>query len=325
MSSYRFWRKMKVFLLSRDTFIFLFFAIISGLFWVIISLNKTYETRITIPVNYTNIPADIELNSEFPKNIVIKVKDKGTSLLTYLNKEYKPLVLDFNKFTAYGNSNEWNIPTGSAFDKEIKEIFNPSTQVTDIIPNVIIVEKASLHQKRIPVIPRAHIECARQHFLTDSIRISPSEITLYGQQELIDTIQHVYTEVVQASELTSTLEKQVQLILPENCKSNPKTVTITAPIEFYTENKQMVPVTIIGTPENLHVRAFPSEVEVTYMVAVSRYNSVIPSDFSVSINYEDILSNKSNLHSLTLERYPAHIRNPKIKPEKVECMIEVIK
>jgi hypothetical protein len=316
---------MKVFLLSRDTFIFLFFVIISGLFWVIISLNKTYETRITVPISYTNVPPDIELNTEFPKSIVIKVSDKGTSLLGYLNKEFQPLVVDFKRFTAYGNSNEWNIPAASAFDKEIKEMFNPSTQVTDIIPNAIIIEKASLSKKRVPIIPRTNIACARQHFLTDSIRIEPSEITLYGQQEMIDTIQHVYTEVVKATELTSTLIKDVQIILPDKCKSDSKTATITAPIECYTENKQMVPISIVGTPENILVRTFPSEVEVTYMIAVSRFHSVIPSDFSIVISYEDILSNKSNLHALTLERYPTHIRNPRIKPDKVECMIEIIK
>jgi hypothetical protein len=87
----------------------------------------------------------------------------------------------------------------------------------------------------------------------------------------------------------------------------------------------MVPISIVGTPENILVRTFPSEVEVTYMIAVSRFHSVIPSDFSIVISYEDILSKKSNLHALTLERYPTHIRNPRIKPDKVECMIEIIK
>ena len=68
------WRKMKVSLFRRDTFIFLFFLIISAIFWLIISLNKTYETHISIPIKYENTPAEIELTANLPSVVVAKVK-----------------------------------------------------------------------------------------------------------------------------------------------------------------------------------------------------------------------------------------------------------
>ena len=321
----RFWRKMKVFLVSRDTFIFLFFLIISGLFWIIISLNKTYETRIAIPVEYLNTPAEIELMAELPTHITLKVKDKGTTLIGYSSRQFTPLTIDFNDYTAYNNSDEWSIPTASTFDKEIKELLNPSTQVLDYFPPAIEIEKKLLSQKRVPVRATTHLSYERQYYPSDSIQIEPKEVTLYGYQEIIDTITCVYTTPIIASQLKDTLSVNQSLQLPAHCRSNPKQVAVTVPIEFYTEGKQMVPVTVIGVPENLQVRTFPAEVEVTYMAGFSQFKSVIAGDFTVTLLYEDLIRSNNNTHSITLAQHPSHVLKPKVKPEKVQWLIEFVK
>lgn len=321
----RFLRKMKVFLLSRDTFIFLFFLLISGLFWIIISLNKNYETRISIPLKYVNTPAEIELMAELPTHIVLKIKDKGTSLIGYMGTPFKPLIVDFNEYASYSNNEEWSIPTASTFDKEIKEILYPSTQVIDIFPASILVEKILINQKRVPVKAITQIEYARQYYPADSIQVIPNEVTLYGYQDIIDSIQCVYTEPIVASSLKDTLIVDAKLNLPVHCKSNPKSVKATIPVEFYTEGKQMVPITVIGVPENLRVRTFPSEVEITYMAGFSRFKSIIPADFTVTLHYNELISSSNNTHKLTLEQYPSHIVKPKLKVEEVQWIIEFVK
>ena len=321
----RFWRKMKVFLVSRDTFIFLFFVIISGLFWIIISLNKNYETRIAIPIAYLNTPAEIELMAELPTYITLKVKDKGTTLIGYSSRQFTPLTIDFNDYTAYNNSDEWSIPTASTFDKEVKELLNPSTQVLDYFPPAIEIEKKLLSQKRVPVRAITELSYDRQYYPSDSIQIEPKEVTLYGYQEIIDTINWVYTMPIIASQLKDTLLVTSSLQLPAHCRSNPKEVSVNIPIEFYTEGKQMVPVTVTGVPKNLQVRTVPAEVEVVYMAGFSQFKSIIPADFTVTLLYEDLIRSNNNTHAVTLSQYPSHVLKPKIKPEKVQWLIEFIK
>ncbi len=318
-------RKMKVFLLSRDTFIFLFFFIISGLFWVIISLNKTYETRLSIPVQYNNTPAEIELMAELPNHIVVKVKDKGTTLISYAKAQFKPLVIDFNDYTSYNNAEDWDIPTASTFDKDIKELLAPSTQVIDYFPQNIEIEKKLLSQKKVPVKALTDFTYARQYYPSDSIQVEPKEVMLYGYKEIIDSIQCVYTELVTKSGIKDTLIIDAHLDLPAHCKSHPKTVTVTTPSEFYTEGKQLVPITIVGAPDNIQVRTFPSEVEVTYMAGFSRFNSIIPADFTITLPYNELISSNDNTHPLTLEQHPLHIVKPKLKPEEVQWIIEFVK
>jgi hypothetical protein len=87
----------------------------------------------------------------------------------------------------------------------------------------------------------------------------------------------------------------------------------------------MVPVTVIGVPENLQVRTFPAEVEVTYMAGFSQFKSVIAGDFTVTLLYEDLIRSNNNTHSITLAQHPSHVLKPKVKPEKVQWLIEFVK
>lgn len=317
-----YWRKMKVFLQSRDTFIFLFFLLISAVFWLIISLNKTYETHITLPLTYVNTPKDMEFTANLPTNIVVKVKDKGTILLTYVQRNFKPLVIDFNQYTSFQNQEKWSIATANTFDKEVKELFMPSTQMLDFYPQSIEIEKHALSQKRVAIIPQSNLSYNRQYYPSDTLRISPDSTTLYGHKETLDTINHVYTQLITAHNLSDTLQTTCALNIPANCKASPATVDVFAPIEFYTEGKQMVPVRVLDVPQNLRVRTFPAEVEVTYMAGFSRFKNIIPADFTVTIHYNDLISSSQTTERLHLEQYPKYIINPKIRPEQVKWLIE---
>jgi YbbR domain-containing protein len=319
------WRKMKVSLFRRDTFIFLFFLIISAIFWLIISLNKTYETHISIPIKYENTPAEIELTANLPSVVVAKVKDKGTILLGYSRLPLKPLIIDFNDYVAYLNLQEWSISTVSSFEKEVKNLLNPSTQIIDFYPRNIEIVKQELSSKKIPVVVDAKLDYARQYYPSDSISCTPDSVVLYGSKAMLDTIYHISTQPIISQQLKDTLQITTPIASPQNGKVEPESVQVTIPVEFFTEGKQLVPIKVINVPNNMQVRTFPSEVEVTYLAGFSKFKGIIPADFTVTINYNDLISSNSTTHNPTLEQYPAYVLKPKIKQESVTWIIEIIK
>ena len=321
----RIWRKLKVFLFTRDAFIFLFFLIISAIFWLIISLNKPYETHISIPISYINTPHSIELTADLPSFIAVKVKDKGTTLLGYSRLRFQPLVVDFNDYTSKNNVNQWNLPTASMFDKEVKEMLDPTTQVLDFYPQYIEISNRPLSSKRVPVVADTQLSYAKQYYPNDSIRVQPDTITLYGNPELLDTTHVIKTNLVTAKGLKDTLRAIATLALPLRSKAKPETVTVTAPVEFFTEGKQSVPVKVINVPKNLHVRTLPAEVEVSYLAGFSRFKNIIPADFTVTIDYNDLISSSSTTATVHIEQAPEYVIKPKVRPETVTWIIEVIK
>lgn len=318
------WRKVKVFLAKRDTFIFLFFLCMSAIFWLIISLNKTYETRVSIPLTYLNAPADIELMADLPTHIVAKIKDKGTSLIGYSEKSFNPLVINFADYDFSANNSTITISTASTFDKEVKEQLDQTTQILDYLPGTILIEKKQLGTKRIPVKPQTNITYAKQYYPAGNITVMPDSVTLYGSQEALDTIRFIKTQLIEVEEVNDTLTTQVSLIDHERTKAKPETVTVTIPTEFYTEGKQLVPVKVLGVPKNMHVRTFPSEVEVTYLAGFSRFKAIIPADFLVTIQYNDLISSSTTTQAVELEKYPSYVVKPKLKTDKVQWVIEFI-
>lgn len=318
------WRKVKVFLAKRDTFIFLFFLGMSAVFWLIISLNKTYETRIAIPLKYLNTPADIELMADLPTHVIAKVKDKGTTLLGYSEKSFQPLIIDFSSYDFLANNSQISISTASTFDKEIKEQLNQTTQIIDYLPRTINIEKKQLGSKRIPVKAKTQITYAKQYYPAGSVSIMPDSVTLYGNQEALDTLKFVETQLVEVENLNDTLTTTVAITNPARCKVKPATVQLSIPTEFYTEGKQLVPIKVLGVPGNLRVRTFPSEIEVTYLAGFSRFKSIIPADFLLTIQYNDLISSNNTTQAVHLEKYPAYVIKPKLKTDKVQWVIEFV-
>ena len=115
---------MKAFLTTRDALIFLFFLICSAIFWLTITLNKTYELSVEFPIEYVNIPPELEFTTELPDSFSVKLKDKGTSMLAYQYKEFDPVIINFSEYSVYSNSNSWSISTTTHFEKFVKKQIN---------------------------------------------------------------------------------------------------------------------------------------------------------------------------------------------------------
>ena len=69
---------------NKQFLIFMFFIFLSCIFWLIMTLNETYEKEIKIPVQVVNIPQNIVLTSAATDTVRVTLRDKGWVLTTYL-------------------------------------------------------------------------------------------------------------------------------------------------------------------------------------------------------------------------------------------------
>ena len=87
-----FWTIVKNFLLSninKQLFTFLFFLMLSAIFWLILTLNENYEKELKIPVRIVNLPRNVMLTSASVDTVRATVNDKGWVLLNYMIGEYE--------------------------------------------------------------------------------------------------------------------------------------------------------------------------------------------------------------------------------------------
>lgn len=77
----------------------MFFLILSGTFWLLMTLNETYEKEIEVPVTLVDIPKNVVLASDTTTDIRVTVRDKGYYLLTYLySNKIHPIKIKFNSY-----------------------------------------------------------------------------------------------------------------------------------------------------------------------------------------------------------------------------------
>ena len=70
------------------------------------------------------------------------------------------------------------------------------------------------------------------------------------------------------------------------------------------------------------LKSFPSRVTVVFWVKMSEYDNVSESDFTVVVDYNDILNNGSDKVGLRMYFQPADVERVRINPQTVEYLVE---
>jgi hypothetical protein len=122
--------------------IFLVCLLIATFLWLVKAMEKQYETTVSIPVQYTNLPRNKILVNPPPSRFNIKLRANGFTLLRHkFGLILTPINFDVNSFT----DNVMERSKLSDFfvlsDKYIPQISNlvsPEITILDISPDTLI-------------------------------------------------------------------------------------------------------------------------------------------------------------------------------------------
>ena len=315
-------KRVKSFLLSdqsREFFIFLFFFLVAGVFWLLQTLNNDYETVFRVPVRLKNVPDNVVITSEPSTSVQFRVKDKGTVLLNYmLGKNFYPVSLDFDSYQAHNNHVSVQ---ASQYRSMIQQQLNASTQLLAVSPDTLEYIYSTGKSKVVPVCLQGRAEAAIQYYLADTI-FAPDSVTVYAPTEELDTIRAAYTRPVDLTDIADTTTLTVPLHAPKGIKFVPAETTITFPVDMYTEKTVEVPIEGINFPSDRILRTFPSRIHVTFQVGLSRFRKVNGSDFHISVSYDELLNLGTDKYKVKFDRIPAGITNVRVSPREVDFLIE---
>lgn len=320
----RFSKKIKDFLLSeksREFLIFLFFFVIASAFWLLQTLNSDYEAEFSIPVRLKDVPNNVVLTSEPPSELRIKVKDKGTVLLNYmLGKSFFPVNLDFDNYR--GKNNHVRI-YASEFEKKILNQLNASTHLLSVKPDTLEYIYATGKSKLVPVVLMGKVSADRQYYISDTI-YKPDSVLVYAPANILDTITTAYTQRLELGNISDTLRLRVSLAKVRGAKFVPNVVDLTFPVDIYTEKTVEVPLHGVNFPADKVLRAFPSKVQITFQVGLSRFRKIKADDFLINVSYEELIKLGSDKYTVKLKATPRGVSHIRIVPAQVDFLIEQI-
>jgi hypothetical protein len=298
---------------------------ISLFFWTLITLGKSYTTRINFPVKYINLPSNKIISSKLPENLELVVSAYGSTLFRHkLKMSFSPIIINVNEITDYipekNNLFRYSIST---LDNRsiIEDQISSEIKVLNIYPDSIKFIFDDIIEEKIAVKPIADVSLDKQYILHRDIFTVPDSVIVRGPKSIVDTIKFVSTKNKRFKNLTHNINRNVILNSIPDVEISPKRVVLNIPVEQFTEANCNIPIILKNVPDSFSVKIFPGKVNITYMVGLSQYEKIGTSSFQASIDF-NVRSKENDKLTVTLEKYPGKVFSLNYYPKQVEYILE---
>ncbi len=298
---------------------------IATVFWFLNALGKSYTVELMVPVKYVDFPNNKTLASNMPAEFELTIEAHGFTILRQqLSFLVMPLEFNVNELTnnrmTESNKSYFEFPTRQ-FLTELSYQISNDLKIISINPDTLIFKFDKMGKKRVKVKPNFRLNLKKQYQVSGDITTIPESVIVNGPQTLLDTLHWVSTEKEIFDQVEENIHVEVPLNQVKELFFEPKSVILNIPVEEYTEAEQTVPVTMVGQPEGMTIKLFPSKVKVKFLVGLSRFSEIHPEDFRLNVSYNDILEGKLRLKVKAISE-PPHLYDLKIAPEDIEYLIE---
>jgi len=314
------------FKLDRKVLVFLFFLVLSTMFWFLNELSKDSTTIITYPVKYNNIPGNKVLVKELPDEFNLLVQAPGFSLLKHkMVGRLTPIIFDISHYSynifSDGSSSKFFILTSSSLAR-VNQQFGSDLKVLDISPDTLVFEFDERIRKKVPVKINIDVEFGQQYMIGGPITSQPDSVIISGPGVVIDTIEWVETQSQKFTLIDQDIRKNISLVPIENVDFSTRKVFIKVPVERFTEARFSVPVNVVNIPDTLKLKTFPGSINVTCRVPLSDYDKLTVNLFRAIVDYSVVDGNYSNKIKVRLSSVPEYVTNIQIYPISVEFIVE---
>jgi hypothetical protein len=307
--------------MNKQFFIFLFFVLLSAVFWLILTLNETYEKEVKVPVRIVNIPKNVVLTSAAVDTVRATVRDKGWVLISYLYGEKRP-ALTIN-YKNYDRGNGGGIVSQSELKRFVEQKMESSTKVTSIKPERLEFFYNNGEYKRVPVRWTGRVMPEQLYFISNTV-YSDDSVDVYASHEKLDSIRFVETEPLNCVGFRDTLEISCKLMHASDVKVVPDHIKITFHTDVLTEESINVTVKCLNLPPGKLLRTFPTKVRVNFVAGVGQFKSLREEDFSVVADYLEIEQNPSERCNIYLRNVPQGISRATLSTKQIDYLIEDI-
>ena len=139
---------------------------------------------------------------------------------------------------------------------------------------------------------------------------------------MYDEIKAISTEEVSLTDVHESLNRDLQLVLPEieGVKVNPSEINMILKVTEFTQKTLSVPVTVLNLPEDTTVKIIPEQINVSFDVAMEKFNQISAADFSLICDFNE-RNSEDNFMIVSIQTQPEAILNAELEEKKVDYLI----
>lgn len=300
---------------------FILFLAISILFWLLITLSKSYKSTINFDVIYTNLPQDKLFAVTPPKSIFIQVKASGFKLIqtNLLQKKIKINVSNLINIKDETYNLNLLAQKTSIENQLLKEL-----EIIDFENPVITLKVSKLATKKVGLISQTTINFLAGYGLVKPLEIVPDSIFISGPKQLLDSINSVPLTNITLNKISRNFSETVAIesVKSANIKFNTKKVVIKGEVDKITEGTIEVDFKVVHKSASVKLTTLVKKVTIVYVVALSDFNKITNKSFLVECDYQLVADeNLSYLIPKIVEK-PNFVKSVKIIPETIDFLIQ---
>lgn len=294
---------------------FLFFVLLSFVFWLSTKLSNSYTLDQSFKVNWKDMPPGIVL-SNIPQQLTFSISASGIELLLYrwLNSE-----IDISLKDVVFTSNEGKIDLRNQYFLIAQQLFD-NTQLNQVVPSQVAFGFTKLEEKKLVVIPKVNIQF-RAGYLGDSpITSSPDSVLVRGPKSLLDSLKALETIVLKVEDLFEDYNQKVTLKTIPELQLDHQDVQLQMDVSRYSEKEFTLPIEVLNIPEGIRVKLFPASVKIRATLPLSLLRTVKESDFKMAVDYHS-LTEENNFFEVVVLRKPPMVKQLNWEPKQVNYLI----
>ena len=301
---------------GKDILLYLMFVCVAFVFWLFLSLDSEVQKDYEIPVQIVNMPENVTLIGNIPDRCYVTVKGKGSQLLGFTWGRKTPLKIRFDE----------NITSDDIFslsklkiEGRLRDYFGQGVQIVTVKPDSLRIPFTTKPGISLPLVVDADVQTNLQFVISGPIRADVDAVKAYGLGGLPRNVIHAETDLINLSNLTDTTKIEVGLQSIPGFRLIPDKVTVTIPVEPLISKKKNVQIETVGLAEGIGLITFPSSVEVSYLVPLSKFSEDYP--LKAFVDFSSIDPSASHL-GVIVSSVPDYYSNIVLKPDSVDYVIE---
>lgn len=298
---------------------FLVCVAVSTSLWLLIKLAKDYSTQTTYTVYYSEVPVNKWVSTP-EQTVKLSFQADGFATLRHnlIRQQHRCVTVSLEE-VPYRLEGGVTYSYSSQYIAElIADHLNIAASDITINDDKQYFNMEDLQSKVLPVRVPLDLKFQRQYQQYGSPVLTPYQVTVFGPQRLLDTLECVWTEPLHGNNVVENLECDLSIdLLDGDIRCATEKVHVEVGVEAFTETDVEVPVSL---SDSLTVRFFPETIKVKCMVAVKDYPSINASSFRIVADTAQ-LHQLQKLLDVSIVKVPPMVQVLSSEPSQVEYII----
>ena len=307
--------KISEYIQRRNVKRFSIFLSMAFLFLVISKLSNDYNQSIKLKIQLTNVDDEIIIVNDSLNYLDAVVQAKGFSLVPFLFKDYKLILIDADKdVSTFQNLYLFDVRRHKFL---IERQLSKSYKILSLKPDSLFVTYTKRASKFVPVVLNKDIEFSPGYDIFGTHQLNVDSVKIVGSENNIREVSRVVTEELRLSDVKNTINQTLRIEKIPDIDIFPKQVNVSAEVMKFTEGTIESSIAIVNKPSELEINYFPKNVTISYYVDLDNFKSVQASDFKVECDFA-LLEEGQSFFIPKVVKKPDFVKRVVLKQKRID-------